>query len=235
MSKLKEGTFLYQITHFTLRQVVLMVIGHIILAFGAVAFAFSALGSHPFYTMLYAGEMVMLPLSPQFTYANLMVALNIVCFIIQCLCARRYIGIGTLFNAFLYPYIYDGCARLLTLMNLPTELLAMRIVLLAVGTLLLALGISLYQAADVGVAPYDTMAFVIQKYSHLPFFWSRMILDGTCLAATAIILLSKGVSLIDAGFATIGVGTVISVFCTGPFIRFFDRTISYKLAGRTDL
>ena len=234
MSKLKEGTFLYQVTHFTVRQVVLMIVGHIVLAFGAVAFAFSALGSHPFYTMIYSAEMVLLPFSPQLTYANLMVALNIICFIIQCLCARRYIGIGTLFNAFLYPYIYDGCARLLDLMHLPTTL-AMRIVLLAVGTVLLALGISLYQAADAGVAPYDTMAFVIQKYSHLPFFWSRMILDGTCLAVTAIILLSKGVSLIDAGFATIGVGTLISVFCTGPFIRFFDRTISYKLAGRTDL
>lgn len=235
MSKLKEGTFLYQVTHFTLRQVVLMIIGHVILAFGAVSFAFSALGSHPFYTMLYAAEMLLSPISPVLNYANLMVALNIICFIIQWLFGRRYIGIGTLFNAFLYPYIYDGCARLLDAMNLPTELLWVRIVLLVIGTLLLALGISLYQAADVGVAPYDTMAFVIQKYSHLPFFWSRMILDGTCLAVTAIILLSKGMSLIDAGFATIGVGTVISVFCTGPFIRFFDRTISYKLAGRTDL
>ena len=111
------------------------------------------------------------------------------------------------------------------------------------ATVLISLGISLYQAGDLGAAPYDALALVAVDHNK-PFAPWRMLCDGSCFVATIVLLVIAGITSASGGNffryltsdapeqARIGLGTVITVFCTGPFIRFFDRTISEKLAGK---
>ena len=66
------------------------------------------------------------------------------------------------------------------------------------------------------------MALILSDRAKLPFFWCRMICDGLCLVATFAV----------AG--DFGLGTVITVFCTGPFIRFFDRILSNKVMAKEE-
>lgn len=228
MSKLKEGSFLYQITHYSLRQIVVMVIGNIILALGASLFAKTALGTHPLYTMIYAAERALSPYSSFLTYANLMIINNIILFLFQVIFRRDQIGLGTLFNMFIYPYLNTWGLMLLNACKLPLTLPA-KIVYLVLAAVLMSLGISVYQTANSGVAPYDAMPFVLMKLTRLPFFGCRMLVDGTCFAVTLILLFCQKIPIFNAGTATIGVGAVVCVFCMGPIIQFFDKTVSKKL------
>lgn len=91
--------------------------------------------------------------------------------------------------------------------------------LLIPGILVLALSVSLYQSADLGVAPYDSLALALRDKSPLPYFWARIIIDAFFAALAA---LCGGI---------IGLGTLICALGLGPFITFFDNHISKKLVG----
>lgn len=81
----------------------------------------------------------------------------------------------------------------------------------------------MYQTADLGVGPYDSLAIILdRKLPKIKYFWCRIFVDGSC-ALLAVIL---------GGFQAglIGIGTLLSAFGFGPFISFFNK-ISKKLAG----
>ena len=224
-----------QLIGFSRRQFILMVLGNAILALGVALFNQTG-SNHPFHTMFYGAEKLLAGVAGGFfSYANLQILLNIVLVIVEIIFGLRYIGFGAVMNMFLLGYMVTGFTWLLDAMDVRAVIdwmqvfangfggygamdIVWHIVLLLLATVVISLGLSLYQAGDMGVAPYDSMPLIMANRGKLPFFWCRMICDGLCLAVTFAV------------GGDFGLGTVITVFCTGPFIRFFDKHLSGKLA-----
>ncbi len=265
MSKSKQPdmkAFFHQFTRFSARQLILMLAGNLVLALGVALFGQAGLGNHPFHTMLYAaGDLV--PGDTGWNYTLLQILLNVVLLVVIFLAGRKHIGPGTIVNMFLLSPVINGLTILMNAIGLtPAQgeggylipWLGLKngwqLVMEIAATILISLGISLYQAGDLGAAPYDALPLVAVDHGK-PFAPWRMLCDGSCLILTVVFLVIVGFQSLPAGtpvsFGTffsfltsgdeirsrIGLGTVITVFCTGPFIHFFDRTISGKLAGKS--
>lgn len=223
-----------QLVGFSRRQFALMIFGQIVLAIGLSMFNLTG-SNHPFHSMLYGAEALLEGVAGGFfSYANLQILLNVVLIVIQIIFGLKYIGLGTVINMFAFGYAMQVCTWLLVkipvnaVIDWPTAMatgfagitagkLVSHVVMLLLSTTITALGLSLYQAGNAGVAAYDAMALILTERTKLPFFWCRMITDGACFIVTLLV----------AG--DIGLGTIVTVFCTGPFIRFFDKTVSCKL------
>ena len=85
------------------------------------------------------------------------------------------------------------------------------------AVLVTALGASLYQTADLDIAPYDYLSLGLRDYTPCPYFGCRIFTD----ALSALLCWLLG--------GLVGLGTLICAFCLGPFIQFFDRTFSQKV------
>ena len=88
-----------------------------------------------------------------------------------------------------------------------------------------ALGASLYQTADLGIAPYDYLSLGLRDYTPVPYFGCRVFTDALC----ALLCWLLG--------GLVGIGTLICAFCLGPFIQFFnglvsERVLHYKPGGQ---
>ena len=228
-----------QLISFSRRQFIVMLLGNVILALGLAMFNQTG-SNHPFHTMLYGAERLLSGVAGGFfSYANLQIMLNIVLVVVEIIFGLQYIGFGAIANMFLLGYMVTGLTWLLNTLHVEAAIdwmqvfagdfsaltagaLAGHIVLLLLATLVISFGLSLYQAGNMGVAPYDSMPLILADRTKLPFFWCRMICDGLCLVVTFAV----------AG--DFGLGTVITVFCTGPFIRFFDKTLSCKIMANRE-
>lgn len=97
------------------------------------------------------------------------------------------------------------------------DTLPVKLVILALGLIICSLGLSIYQQADCGMAPYDALPVILGKWCKgLPFFWRRMIFDVT---AAVVCYLAGGL---------IGIGTLSAAFGLGPCIHFFNTHLYRK-------
>lgn len=154
---------------------------------------------------------------------NVQLMVNLVIFVLVLLLDRKKIGIGTIMNmvlvgyeiqwfSIIYHQILPNTVNIFTIMTN-----------LVFGLLLFTLGSSLYMGARLGVAPYDAIAPIISKRTHVKYRWARITQDIIFMAAAFLI---GG----DVGFATI-----IVAFFTGPLITYWDTHVSEKvMQGITD-
>lgn len=197
-----------------MRRIVGMVLGNIILGIGIAVFRTSLLGNDPYSAMLMAGADC-LPL----TYSTLMLIVNAGVFIIEFLWGRHFIGIGTFVNWFLLGYVASFFIDIFAAMQIPQRGMAVRLLTVAVGVLIVSAGVSLYQSADLGIAPYDSVSIIISEHCPLPYFWCRLATDVVC---TAVCFALGGI---------VNVGTAVCAFGLGPFIHFFDAHLSKRALG----
>ena len=85
--------------------------------------------------------------------------------------ARSCIGAGTIINMIFVGYIADFICYVANdvvqiQMNLPLRILA-----LLLAQLMASMGVALYMVANMGIAPYDSVAVIIEKLTHqkIPF------------------------------------------------------------------
>ena len=90
--------------------------------------------------------------------------------------ARSCIGAGTIINMVFVGYIADFICYVANdvvqfQMNLP-----LRIIALLLAQLMASMGVALYMVADMGIAPYDSVAIIIEKLTHqkIPFHKARI-------------------------------------------------------------
>nr|WP_324608921.1 hypothetical protein [Paenibacillus massiliensis] len=198
-----------------------MLIGNIFMGLGVAIFKLSGLGNDPFNGMAMAlAEYV------GFSYATFLIMLNLGLFVAQFFTGRKFIGAGTIVNAFLLGYIityfYDSA---LGLFGEP-QVLWQQVIIVVAGIVIISLGVSLYQTSNVGVSPYDSLSLIMRNYvPKIPYFWHRMFTDSIC---ALICFLFGGI---------VGLGTLVTAFCLGPIVQFFDVHVSEKLLvkGRTDI
>lgn len=154
------------------------------------------------------------------TFATMLFSLNVICFVVEFAFGRKYIGLGTFINLLFVGTIATAVGNFLSNTFPVGGSMAGMLAAMAGGVLFLSLGISLYQQSDMGVAPYDALALILNEKLPFQYFWCRIILDGAC--AVGAFLLG----------GLIGLGTVVCAFGLGPIVQFFDNTVSKKIMKR---
>lgn len=159
----------------------------------------------------------------RFSFGTWQLIVNTGILIVVFLTVRENIGLGTIVNMVCVGYIADFlCWLILDVIGLQAGF-ALKIVFLCMGTLLASLGCALYMVAGLGVAPYDSVAFIFTKMTKdkISFRLARVISDvaavvigvGFCLAAHNNV------------WEIIGVGTIVNALFNGPLIQFFRTSL----------
>ncbi|MBQ6488122.1 MAG: YitT family protein [Solobacterium sp.] len=142
---------------------------------------------------------------------------NCVYFLAPLFFGRKYINIGTILNGGLLGYLVDFFYKtIIGIFGKPASF-TNQLIWLIPGIIIISLGLSLYQNADLGVGPYDYLALGMRDHLKLPYFGCRIFTDGMCALAAWLL------------GGLVGLGTLVCAFCLGPFVSFFDRNVSGKL------
>lgn len=186
-------------------NILFMVFGNLVLGLGVAIFKLSALGNDP-----YTGMMMALADLVSMEYANLLILVNAALFVIEIAAGRKYIGAGTFFNAILQGYVVTFFYRVVSQFGEPSALWQ-KLLLVVVGLLIGGIGLSMYQNADAGASPYDSLSMILRDKTKKSYFGCRMLTDLIC----ALICFAAG--------GIINVGTVASVLLIGPVADFINR------------
>ena len=97
--------------------------------------------------------------------------------------------------------------------------MVVRIVMILVGCLIMAIGIATYIRAELGVGAIDLVSEIISAKLHRSYRMVRIVGD---------------ISFVVIGFflgGTVGIGTVVAAFMTGPAVQFV-RPYVYLLTDK---
>jgi uncharacterized membrane protein YczE len=198
------------------KRLIIMVIGNVFLGMGISIFKLSGMGNDPF-----SGMVMALAENIGMTFANFLILLNLVLFVIEFITGRKFIGAGTFVNAILLGYIATFFhSTWLSLFGEP-QLIWQQVVIVAIGVVVCSFGVSLYQSSEVGVAPYDSLSLIMRdNFPKVSYFWHRMLTDSLC---ALICFLAGGI---------IGLGTLVSALGLGPIVHFFNVNFTEKLLAK---
>lgn len=213
--------------HHMVKRVVLSLISIVVMGFGISLFSVSGFGVDPFTSM---NMNVAGTLGVGFGTYQMIVNFVILLYVII-VAHRGLVGIGTVFNMIGCGYICEFFQGIFEPMVKEHYTLALRVPLLAAGIITLCFACSLFFTANVGVGPYDALGFMLSRGIKLDYKWVRVITD---VAVVLIGLTASGgiASLLRgniSGVHNVGIGTVITAFCMGPLINFFNKHVSAKI------
>jgi uncharacterized membrane protein YczE len=126
------------------------------------------------------------------------------------------IGLGTIINRFSLGYGGEYTDVLLDRI-FPSPSVFLRVLLMILALVLASLAASLYFVADMGVSAYDWIALTISGKKGWAFRLVRITTDFICVLIGGLL------------GATVGAGTVLTAFCMGPVIQFFNEKVSTPL------
>ncbi len=211
MGKGKEE-YTVMLKNFSYRRFFMMVFAIIIMGLGTCLFNLSLMGCSPAASLsIGVGKKLGLEI------AGGMIVFNTMCFIVEILFGRHLIGLGTFVNWFGIGTTCEVWTSWLTsFINFPEGFVG-RFLVMVLGVLVLSCSSSIYQCADQGISPYDSITHVVCNKLNLKFHWVRLVQDG--------------IATIGAYFlgAIVSIGNVVSVFGMGPFVTFFTRTVAIPL------
>ncbi len=199
------------------RRILVMLLGVVLSGLGIATFRLAVLGTDPYNAMNLA-------LAHKFNipYPTVQIIINCVFFVVQILWGRSLLGLGTLVNFFGLAYIVSFFYEIYMKVVGQPENLLLRVVILLIGLAVCSLGLSMYQQADLGVAPYDAFPLILtKKVKNSPFFVWRVTSDASC---ALVCFLAGGI-----GAGVLGFGTLVVAFGFGPVIQFFNHAITDKL------
>lgn len=213
--------------HHMVKRIVLSFISIIVMGFGISLFSVSGFGVDPFTSM---NMNIAGTIGLGFGTYQLIVNMAILLYVVI-VAHRGLVGVGTVFNMVGCGYVCEFFQGLLKPVVKEQYTMALRIPLLAVGIITLCFACSLFFTANVGVGPYDALGFMLSRGIKLDYKWVRVITD------IAVILIGLAVSgglagILKGDFAgvhNIGIGTIITAFCMGPLINFFNQHVSAKI------
>lgn len=205
------------------RRILMSAAGVMITALSVGAFKFAAFGVDPFQSFMCGVDACF-----SIDFGTLYVIVNALLLSFSLAFDKHYIGIATFINLFFLGYVVSFSQNMLVLL-FPAASLAIRTVFFLLGFLFLCFGSSLYMTADLGVSTYDAVALILsEKYRVGRFHYVRIATDIICiLVGITLFILSGGSAAGVASF--VGVGTILTAFCMGPLIHFFNQKVSENL------
>ena len=191
----------------TIKKLLLFLLGMSIIQFGVALFLRMNIGSDPFtvFTQGLANTLNNLGMNVTTGTANRIIL--VVLFSIILLLNKNHIKIGTIICVIgVGPIIYLG-VRVVSVLPVESYSYLLKMFLIALGCFIIAIGFSILSATKVGVAPNDIIPFIIKERINCEYRWIRICMDAF---------------LLIGGFmlgGTVGVGTIIAMATTGPFIQ----------------
>lgn len=197
--------------HVSVKRILGMLLGCVVISLGIAFFKQSGLGNDSITALnLRMSELLGISLGRM----NLMA--NTLFFVAEIIWGRKYIGLGTFFNWVAVGYIVTFFYQHIEAIFGVTTSFPAQLLFVMIGVLVTSLGCSMYQTANLGIAPYDYLSIGITDHSSFPYFGCRIFTD----ALTALLTFLLG--------GLIGLGTLVCAFGLGPFISFFDVHFSRK-------
>ena len=147
----------------TLLRIVILFIGLVIAHFGVTLFLLSNLGADPF-NVLIQGLFRTVTEATGWNFISHGNVHQVICFLIILILLivdRSYIKIGTIICMFCGGPIIDFFTWLITFVFGETYPLAVKIVMLVLGCVILAFGMTIVIKSDAGTGPNDLVAIVI--------------------------------------------------------------------------
>ena len=217
MKKLSEAT----------KRIIIFLIGMSIIQFGVALFLRMNIGSDPFtvFTQGLANTLNNLGVNATTGTANRIIL--IVLFSIILLLNKSHIKIGTMICVVGVGPIIDLGVSMVSILPVESYNYLLKMFLIALGCFIIAIGFSMLSATKVGVAPNDIIPFIIKERTNWEYRWIRILMDA--------VLLISGFML----GGTVGVGTIIAMATTGPFIQlclpYGEKFTNFILMGKLDL
>lgn len=199
---------------FSLKRIVLMLTGILLIGMCVASYRMSGFGVDPF-SCMNLGISNFLGMS----FGNWQLIINAVLFLIVWFSVRHCIGLGTIINMVFVGYTADFLCWLFLVQIGLSVTMPLRILLLLLGTLFASMGCACYMTADMGIAPYDSVAFIITKYTKekISFRVARILSDLTVIAVGILFCFMAHHSV----WEIVGLGTIVNACCNGPLIQFF--------------
>ena len=191
----------------TIKKLLLFLLGMSIIQFGVALFLRMNIGSDPFtvFTQGLANTLNNLGMNVTTGTANRIIL--VVLFSIILLLNKNHIKIGTIICVIGVGPIIDLGVRVVSVLPVESYSYLLKMFLIAWGCFIIAIGFSILSATKVGVAPNDIIPFIIKERINCEYRWIRICMDAF---------------LLIGGFmlgGTVGVGTIIAMATTGPFIQ----------------
>lgn len=191
----------------TIKKILLFLMGMSIIQFGVALFLRMNIGSDPFtvFTQGLANTLNNLGMNVTTGTANRIIL--VVLFSIILLLNKNHIKIGTIICVIGVGPIIDLGVRVVSVLPVESYSYLLKMFLIALGCFIIAIGFSILSATKVGVAPNDIIPFIIKERINCEYRWIRICMDAF---------------LLIGGFmlgGTVGVGTIIAMATTGPFIQ----------------
>lgn len=191
----------------TIKKLLPFLLGMSIIQFGVALFLRMNIGSDPFtvFTQGLANTLNNLGMNVTTGTANRIIL--VVLFSIILLLNKNHIKIGTIICVIGVGPIIDLGIRVVSVLPVESYSYLLKMFLIALGCFIIAIGFSILSATKVGVAPNDIIPFIIKERINCEYRWIRICMDAF---------------LLIGGFmlgGTVGVGTIIAMATTGPFIQ----------------
>lgn len=195
-------------------QILVAIAGLMISGVGVGIFLYSGLGVDP-------ASVLQLGLGNVFhvSYGTASALTNVVILVIVFIVDKSYINLSSLLAIFGIGYTADFVRFILDMVIKGELNLIIRIIMILVGCLIMAVGIATYIRADLGVGAIDMVSEVISDKLKFSYRIVRVVCD---------------ITFVVLGFflgGTVGVGTVVAAFMTGPAVQFV-RPHVYKVTDK---
>lgn len=212
-------TFAVDTSKRTIKQwalgLIVLLIGLTIAHLGVTLFLLSELGADTF-TIFVQGVANTIGLS----IGTWHVIMCILLMVVMALTTKGYVKPGTVVCAFCGGWIIDFFMWIFGDAITLQSPMAVRIVVMLLGCVILAFGMSIVIKSNSGTGPNDLIAIILTDKLNIKwkvqFRWARIACD--------LILVATGFAL----GGVLGVGTIAAMFLTGPVVQFF-LPVSEKL------
>ena len=161
------------------------------------------------------------------TFGTWQLIMNILILIVVFFTVRKCIGAGTIVNMVCVGYGADFICWMAQDVLQIDMTLPLRIGALILGSLFAGLGVAFYMVAEMGIAPYDSVALIVEKITknRVKFQYARVLSDVTCIVIGVLFCLASHGDLL----MIVGIGTVINACFNGPLIQFFRTHVTEPL------
>ncbi|MDE5908969.1 MAG: membrane protein [Lachnospiraceae bacterium] len=153
------------------------------------------------------------------SYGTSSAAINVVILAIVFFLDKSYINIASILAIFGIGYTADFVNFVLGIFLKGEQHIIVRLILIIIGLLIMSTGIATYIRADLGVGAIDLVSEIISNKLKISYRGVRV---------------SADVAFVVIGFllgGSVGIGTVLAAFMTGPSIQFLRPHI-YKVTDR---
>jgi len=199
------------------KRTLISLIGLIFCGIGVALFLYTGLGVDP-------ASVFELGIANVFhiSYGTSSALINVVILVIVFIIDKSYINISSVIAIFGIGYTADFVKLLLNLLRLGELNIIVKLAMILAGLLIMAVGIATYIRADLGVGAIDLISEIISRKGKLQY---------------RLVRIAGDISFVVIGFllgGTVGIGTVVAAFMTGPsvqFVRPFVHRIVDKVIG----